>query len=216
MTEPAHLADTRHAYDTVARDYATLLPGLTVETTLDVAVLDDFIRRCHSVNSGPVADIGCGAGRVSTYLAVHGLDVTGFDLSPQMIDTARSAHPDLPFHVASLDALPLPDANLTGILAWYSIIHTPPGELSVVAGECARVLEPGGHLLVAFQSGTGERVERASGYGHVVDFVNYRHDPDHLTTILGEADLDVLVRLDRAAVDHERTPQCLILARKRS
>jgi SAM-dependent methyltransferase len=37
-----------------------------------------------------VADLGCGTGTVAVLLAEHGYDVTGVDLSPRMIDLART------------------------------------------------------------------------------------------------------------------------------
>ncbi|WP_432523222.1 class I SAM-dependent methyltransferase [Kineococcus sp. SYSU DK006] len=215
MSEPAHLAQTQHAYDTVARSFAALLPGLEAETALDVAVLGDFARRCRTADLGPVADVGCGAGRVSAHLAAAGLDVTGYDLSPGMVRVAREDHPGLRFEVAALHALPVADAALGDLLAWYSLIHTPPAELAGAADEFARVSAPGAFLLTAFQAGGGERVERSHGYGHEVGFTDHRHDPEHLAEALTGAGFEVLVRLHRAAEGRERTPQHLLLASRR-
>ncbi|PRY12153.1 class I SAM-dependent methyltransferase [Kineococcus rhizosphaerae] len=216
MDDPAHLQRTRHAYDVVARSFADLLPGLDAETALDVAVLDDFAHRCRTAGLGPVADVGCGAGRVSAHLAAAGLDVVGYDLSPGMVDTARRDHPGLRFEVAALHDLPVADGALGGLLAWYSLIHTPPAELRAAAAEFARVTAAGAPLLTAFQAGTGERVERAHGYGHAVTFTNHRHDPQVVADVLTGAGFDVVVRLHRAAEGRERTPQHLITAQRRS
>ena len=41
-----------------------------------------------------IADIGCGPGHISYFLARRGLSVRGVDLSPAMIELARRAHPD--------------------------------------------------------------------------------------------------------------------------
>ena len=117
VNDPAHLAQTRYAYDAVARSFADLLPGLDAETVLDIAVLNDFAHRCRTADLGPVADVGCGAGRVSAHLAAAGLDVIGYDLSPGMVQTARQDQPGLRFEVASLHALPVADSTLGGLLA---------------------------------------------------------------------------------------------------
>ena len=48
----------------------------------------------------------------------------------------------LRFEVATLRALPVADAALGGLLAWYSLIHTPPAELPTAVDEFARVSAP--------------------------------------------------------------------------
>ena len=135
---------TRATYDTVAVDYARIVTGLDAEGPLDRAMLADFADRVD----GPVADVGCGTGRLTAYLAGLGLDVVGIDLSPGMVAVARRTYPSLRFEVGSMTALDLPDGGVAGVLAWYSIIHTPPEGLPSVVAELRRVLAPGGHLLL--------------------------------------------------------------------
>ena len=72
-----------------------------------------------------VADVGCGPGHISDFLARRGLSVRGIDLSPTMIDLARRARPDLRFDLGSLLELDISDGTLGGVLVHYSIIHTP-------------------------------------------------------------------------------------------
>lgn len=216
MSEPAHRALTRHAYDTVAESYAAALPGLGAEARLDVAMIDELVDRCRAGAPGPVADVGCGAGRVSAELSGRGLEVRGFDLSPRMVEIAARTCPHLSFEVAATEALPVGDATFVAVLAWYSLIHTPPAELGVAVQEIARVLRPGGHVLAALHAGGGERVERADGYGHDVAFVGHRHDPDHLAALLDEAGFEVSARLLRSARGRERAPQAFVLATRRS
>lgn len=178
---------TRRAYDTVAADFAMLLPKLNAETALDVAMLDDFAARCLAAQLGPILDAGCGTGRVSAHLAARGLEVFGVDLSPGMVEVARRIHPQLRFDIGALEDLPVPDASPGGLLAWYSLIHTAPGRMSAIVGKLARVLRPGAWLLTAFQAGDGQCVEHASVYGHPVALTNYRHNPQHVITALEEA-----------------------------
>lgn len=104
----------------------------------------------------PVADVGCGTGRVTEYL--HGLglglDVFGIDLAPQMIAVAREEHPGLRFEVGSMLGLGLPDASLGGLLARYSTIHVPDEEPPRAFAEFHRVLAPGAPYSSASRSGT--------------------------------------------------------------
>lgn len=51
---------------------------------------DDFYLALAGEIGGPVLDAGCGTGRLTMALAKAGLDVTGFDLSPEMLERAVS------------------------------------------------------------------------------------------------------------------------------
>ncbi len=214
MTADDHRPQTRQGYNAIAADYARSLPMLNAETTLDVAMIDDFADRCAAAQLGPVLDAGCGTGRVSAHLAARGLEVSGVDLSPGMVEVARRTHPQLRFDVGALEDLPVPDASLGGLLAWYSLIHTAPARLPAIVGEFARVLRPGVWLLTAFHAGDGQRVEHATVYGHPVELTNYRHDPQHVINALHEAGVVVHVQLHRQPEGAEKTPQAVLLAQR--
>jgi hypothetical protein len=83
-----------------------------------------------------------------------------------------------------------------------------------VFAEFKRVLAPGGHLLLAFQSGENEHVHKKEAYGHAVPMDNYRHSVDHVADLLGKAGLVVHVRALREPLyDHEKTAQGYLIAR---
>lgn len=211
MAEPNDVLTTRTAYDTVAASYEELLRDELAAKPLDRALLGMFAELVG--DSGPVADLGCGPGRVTAYLGSLGVSAFGVDLSPGMVAVARRRHPGLRFAVGSMAALDLPDGSVGGVLAWYSIIHTPPDRLPGLLAEFHRVLMPGGHLLLAFQTGD-ERVHLDRGYGHDIALDVYRLDPDHIVALLDRANLPCHTRTLRAPGDRERTPQAYLLARK--
>ncbi|MGZ6820822.1 MAG: class I SAM-dependent methyltransferase, partial [Blastococcus sp.] len=140
MPDPTYLDSVRAAYDTVAADYAELLRTELARKPLDRAMLGAFAELVHVDAEAPVADVGCGPGRVTAHLHTLGLPVFGIDLSPAMVAVARRTHPELRFDEGSMTALDLPDASLGGLVAWYSVIHTPPELLPGVFAEFARVL----------------------------------------------------------------------------
>lgn len=214
MTEPAFLTATRAAYDTVAESYAATLSDHLAGAVFDRAMLDAFAELIG--DSGPVVEVGCGPGRITGYLHGLGLDVAGVDLSPAMISVARRRCPEVSFSVGSMTALSAADGSLAGLVAWYSIIHTPPGVLPDVFAEFRRVLRDGGLLLLAFQVGDEVvRVEQAYGHdGLAVDA--YRLQPDLIASLLADAGFTVEARLVRAAQDSvppEKTPQAYLLAK---
>jgi SAM-dependent methyltransferase len=147
--------DIQGSYDVAAADYAKVLADDLAGNPYDRAMLDLFAELvagqapAGELAGAParVGDLGCGPGRITTYLAGRGLDAFGIDLSPEMVAVARSSYPGLSFDVGNLFDLDLPDGRLAGALAWYSLVHTPPEDLPKVFAEIRRVLAPGGLLL---------------------------------------------------------------------
>jgi SAM-dependent methyltransferase len=128
-----------------------------------------------------------------------------------MVAVAREAHPDLRFDEGSMLALDLDDGVLGGIVAWYSIIHTPPDRLPIVFAEFHRTLGPGGHLLLAFQAGDA-RVHLDHAYGHEVSLDAYRLSPATVCELLRESGFVVSARLLREPGERETTQQAYLLA----
>jgi SAM-dependent methyltransferase len=102
---------------------------------------------------GDICDLGCGPGHVARYLRHAGSTVFGLDLSPEMLEQARQLNPDIPFRQGNMFALDLNDGALAGIAAFYAIVNIPHAFLPLVFREMARVLQPGGLLLLAFHTG---------------------------------------------------------------
>jgi SAM-dependent methyltransferase len=213
------VSTARAAYDGTADAYTewigTELSPAT-EGPLDRALLGAFVEFVAELTAKPVADVGCGPGRVAAFLAAQGLEVLGVDVSPAMLAVARSAHPSIQFMEGTLTDLPVLDGTLAGAVCWYSIIHTPPGSLGAVCTELVRALAPEGYVLVAFQAGEGEAVHRAEAYGRKVSLTSYRHVPDDVARCLTSAGLHVRARAVREPeFTHESAPQAFILARSR-
>ncbi|MFB7463432.1 class I SAM-dependent methyltransferase [Streptomyces sp. NPDC056224] len=213
MTETWDLSSVRASYDTVALDYARLLGTELFGKPLDRAMLAAFAEHVRGGQGRAVADLGCGPGRVTAHLDSLGVRAFGVDLSPAMVAVARRTYPGLRFEVGSMASLDVADGVLGGVLAWYSTVHTPPTELPSVFAEFARVLAPGGHLLIGFKAGDRKiRLEHA--YGHPVDLDVYWTPPDLVAGLLAGAGLAEVGRLVRAPEGQEKGPQGFLLARK--
>ncbi len=220
MTHSDHIASTREVYDFSAAHYARAV-GTTVTTAferpIDRAILNAFSEDLVGVDRARVLDIGCGVGRVTSYLHERGLDVRGIDLSPEMIAIARSAHPHLAFEVASMTELPVEHGCLTAAVLWYSIIHTPPDLLPNVWNELARVLAPSGWVLLGFQAGDNDVVHRENAYGSSTTMTWYRHNSDDVVQSIERAGFVVHTRIWRIAeLAHETTPQAFLTFQRRA
>ncbi|WP_037312200.1 class I SAM-dependent DNA methyltransferase [Amycolatopsis orientalis] len=209
-----YLTLTRTAYDTVAADYAELLRDHLAGSTWDRAMLGAYAELVQTASGGRVAEIGCGPGRITQHLHGLGLDIHGVDLSPEMISVARKSYPHLDFQIGEMPGLSIEDATLAGVVAWYSIIHTPRERLPEIFTDFHRVLAPGGHLLLAFQVGDEVRhIEHA--YGHDISCDAYRLEPEKIADQLGEAGFTLVSQLVREpSEEFEYTPQAYLIARK--
>ncbi|MFC4056672.1 class I SAM-dependent DNA methyltransferase [Planomonospora corallina] len=212
MTEPDFLTVTRASYDAMAVSYTEFVDGSLERMPMDRAMLGVFAELVRASGAGPVADVGCGPGRMAAYLHELGVTVSGIDLSPRMVAIARQAYPHLRFTEGSMTELDLPDACLGGVLAWYSTIHAPPEQLPGVAAEFHRVLAPGGHLLLAFMSGD-RSMRTVEPYDHKVAPA-YRWPLDLFADLLAGAGFEVAARLLREPEGGERHPQGYLLARR--
>ncbi|MFI1915684.1 class I SAM-dependent DNA methyltransferase [Nocardia sp. NPDC020380] len=212
MSEAADVRVTREAYDDIAERYTAMFQRHLHDNPFERAMLDVFAASVEENSGGPVIDIGCGPGRVTGYLQAAAVDVSGIDLSPEMIRIARELHPDLRFEVGTMEHLDVPDAALAGIVAWYSIIHMPPPRVPAVAAEFARALRPGGQLLLAFQA--SDEPTGIQDYPHKVA-PGYRWAPDTLAAELERHGFRVTARLVRDPRPDEWTPHaCLLCVRQ--
>jgi ubiquinone/menaquinone biosynthesis C-methylase UbiE len=210
VSEPDFIPSTRLSFDTVAADYGATFADDLLSKPLDRALLAAF---AELVPGGPVADAGCGPGHVTAHLASLGLDMCGIDLSPGMVEVARRAFPSVRFSVGSMLALDLPDASLGGLVSYYSIVNIPRPELPAVFAEFARVLAPGGVLLLAFLVGDEDR-HGTEWLGHEIDLHVYRNQPDAVAALLTEAGFAMRATTVRQPDDDgvERGPRAYLLA----
>jgi SAM-dependent methyltransferase len=212
---PEFLIDTRAAYDAIARPYTEQCADWLVDRPLDLALVTTFVELVRTAGTAPVADVGSGPGHITARLAALGVPAFGVDLSPGMVALAREAHPGLRFHVGSMTSLDLPDETLGGILALYSTIHVPDDLLPTVFTEFHRVLVPGGHVLLGFQSGDAdERLHLTERFGQEISLDYHWRTPDTVIEMLTKADLRLHARVLREPYDDEKRPRAYLLAQK--
>jgi ubiquinone/menaquinone biosynthesis C-methylase UbiE len=133
----------RRGYDELAETYAER----SETTTRERAIFDEFLASVPDPTR--LLDAGCGHGtallrRASEPTAAVGLDISGaqLQLARQRVPAARLVHGDmttLPFDAETFDA----------VVAYRSLIHVPRSDHRVVLDEFARVLRPGGGVLLS-------------------------------------------------------------------
>jgi SAM-dependent methyltransferase len=211
---PEFKVATQAGYDAVAEEYAERFFDELAAKPLDRALLDCLVELTRGV--GAIADIGCGPGQIACYLAEHGAEALGIDLSPEMVRLAQRASPDIPFQIGDMLALDLDANSLGGIAAFYSVIHAPPESIPQVMSEFFRVLRLGGLALLAFH--IGEEVRHLDEWWEKpvsLDFHFYQ--PETLARRLEEAGFRIEAKIERApyvgSVEHP-SQRGYLLARK--
>ncbi|HXH33746.1 MAG TPA: class I SAM-dependent methyltransferase [Plantibacter sp.] len=150
MIEHDAAAAARSAYAHRAAEYAELLGTMDSVHPSDVQLVSAWADHVD----GPIIDAGCGPGHWTEYLASRGHQVRGVDLVPEFIAHARKNHPGLAFDAGNLDSLDAEADSVGGVLAWYSLIHHHPTTIATTLAEFARVLAPGGDILLGFFVGS--------------------------------------------------------------
>ena len=95
--------------------------------------------------AGRSSTCGTGPGHVAAYLAAAGADVSGVDLSPRMVEEARTRFPGSTSPSATSPACCDRRRRPAGgpCTAWYALVHLAGSELAPAVASLARVLVPG-------------------------------------------------------------------------
>ena len=111
---------------------------------LDPVMLD----LCGDVQGRSAVDIGCGEGRFSRILSERGASVVGIDITPTMITEASARGCDgIRYCVSNAECLPFRDASFDICVSYITLVDIV-GYGEAIA-EMARMLKPGGELIVA-------------------------------------------------------------------
>lgn len=136
---------TAEGYDVWAPSYdGPDNPFFAMDEAVMLPILD-------TLPAGDGIDAMCGTGRYAGHLVARGHRVRGFDSSPGMLDLARTKLPDVEFGLADVAAMPVPDASADVVVNALAINHVD--DLGPAFIEAARVLRPGGDLLLCSMVG---------------------------------------------------------------
>ncbi|MES1177555.1 MAG: metalloregulator ArsR/SmtB family transcription factor [Myxococcales bacterium] len=138
---------------------------------------------------GDVLDVGSGDGAAAASLAPHCRSLTCIDTNARMIEVAKdrlARFPQVTTRVADVHALPFADASFDAVMMFHTLTYAEQPARAV--GECARVLRPGGRLVLLCLN-QHQQQEVTARYGE-------RHPgfaPREVRRFLGAAGLDVQV-----------------------
>jgi SAM-dependent methyltransferase len=133
----------RRGYDDLEERYADARPGGARE----VALLEEFLEPLS--DAARVLDAGCGAGVPILRAVSSAATALGLDFSREQLRLAAANAPRASLVQGDMTSLPVSDGVFDAVIAYHSLIHVPFEDHQTVADEFARVLRPGGRLLVS-------------------------------------------------------------------
>jgi SAM-dependent methyltransferase len=157
---------------------------------------DHLLREMPPADGERWADLATGTGQLALRAARGGANVTGLDLAPALIETAKQMAADeglqIDYVVGDAEALPFDDASFDSVSSSCGVMFAPDHE--AVASELARVTKPGGRLGLMnwhptigvpefFKVMAAYMPPRPEGVGNPFEW----GDRDHVTDLLGES-----------------------------
>jgi SAM-dependent methyltransferase len=186
-----------------ANDPAPMLRYLDYAAECE-AGMQHYVVAAHALRrpTGPLLDVGCGAGHDLDLLTSAGLTAVGVDPSAVMIHAARQRVAAGPAKVARAigEELPFADGSFSGVHIERVLMHVP--EPRRVVAEAVRCLVPGG-LVTIFEPDWGSFRVRGEGGDQLSGWIAGMRHPDvggQLWDLLEEVGCSVSDRVEELSV----------------
>ena len=110
-----------------------------------------MMARVANGRFGNALDVGCGEGRFCRMLKAAGVNATGIDPTPAILEVARKRDPSGDYRLGRAEQLEFADASFDLVVSYITLVDIP--DFRAAIREMARVLRPGGSLLMANLTG---------------------------------------------------------------
>lgn len=182
-------------YNVTAADYAADRIDELSKKHFDRMLLKEFAR--VNKEKGLCADFGCGPGHTTKFLYDQDLKtVTGIDISPAMIETARKLFPEIRFEIGNLLDLSFESDYFGSAISFYAIVHFNYNQISKAFSEIYRVLKKGGQFLFSYHVGD-EIVHFDKAHDKDIDIDLYYFQTDKILELMSDTGFRTIDALER-------------------
>ena len=148
-------------HNTTAKDYADAYSNPS-------ARLDEFLKYINPKSK--ILDLGCGAGNNATHLAALGHQVTGIDLSDEMLRIAKSTKSPAAFIKMDIEEPDFPFNSFDHIVAAYSICYLPKTKVLGCLKSLYGILKENGLLFIKIGEGKSGEITRVTSVGPKLEY----------------------------------------------
>jgi SAM-dependent methyltransferase len=182
-------------YNATAESYAATRIDELSRKPLDRLLLKEFARL--NKDMGTCADFGCGPGQTTKFLFDSGVaNIVGIDISPGMVNVARSIFPYIKFETGDLLALPYNADHFASAIAFYAIVHFDYDQVGRAFKEVNHVLKKDAHFLFSFHVGE-ETVHFDKANDIDVDIDLHFFQTDRILKSLGDNKFRIIDAVER-------------------
>ncbi len=174
---------TIDTYNKTAQKYKSTRGSISMQTE---------IEKFQALLAGKkILDLGCGPGRDVKVFVENGFQVTGIDLSEEMIKLARDEMLEAEFIVGDLLELPFEDQSFDGVWSSATIHHLKKEDIPIALSEINRVLKKNGAAYISVKRGDGEIEEHDSSLAGQSRFFSF-FTAKEMTDYLNDAGFDII------------------------
>ncbi len=202
---------TIEGYDSSAKAYS--------ETIVKLSNYDetyDFLADCLKENAS-ILDLACGPANISSYLLQHKrlMNITGIDLSQNMIDIAKKNVPQGTFFCADVVEYRSKEKYDAAIIG-FAIPYLNMQEIETFLSNTEFNLNHGAYLYISFMNGYKEGYENPSFNQEVELYIHY-HQKTSIEQLLKKLNFTIIKQweLDYQESDGSITTDVILIARKR-
>lgn len=170
---------------------------------------------CQEVRT--ILDLGCGPGNVARlfYEKNDDYEITGIDLSEEMVKLARQNAPNGKFHVCDLREIDF-TGSYDAVIASFTIVHLTDRETQTFIEKVGPLINPGGYLYLSFMEGEGSGYETTS-FSEQDIYFNYYKKGDILELLTSHSlQSEEVLEVDYEEADGSITKDIFVIAGKRS
>ncbi len=175
---------TINSYNKTASEYYKVVTSFEFLPEIEV-----FTKKV--VKGGKILDLGCGPGHHSKYFSTLNFNVTGIDLSSEMIKVAKREFIGLDFRVMDILDLDFEENSFDGIWASASLLHINKIQLELILKRIQKILVNDGILYISLKEGKGSELFKDIRYGGVEKFYAY-YKFEEIKNILEDVGLVIL------------------------